>query len=151
MASKPARRKTESAGATQIRSRPKNQLDRPLNLGDPRMGWGSDVVAEVVRQIGLKYIAFLPGASFRGFHDSLVNYLGNNTPQMVLCLHEQHAVSIADGYGKVTGEPMAVALHANVGLMHAMLALNDYQLRVQTISKVVSRAGSSVDSLTKLQ
>lgn len=36
-------------------------------------------------------------------------------------------------------------------LMHAMLALNDYQLRVQTISKVVSKAGSSVDSLTKLQ
>ena len=123
MASKPARRTTKPTGAKPIRSKPKNQLDRPRNLGNPRMGWGSDVVAEVTRQVGLKYIAFLPGASFRGFHDSLVNYLGNETPQMVLCLHEQHAVSIADGYGKVTGEPMAVALHANVGLMHAMLAL----------------------------
>jgi hypothetical protein len=36
-------------------------------------------------------------------------------------------------------------------LMRAMLALNDYQLRVQTVSKVVSKASSSVDSLTKLQ
>ncbi len=36
-------------------------------------------------------------------------------------------------------------------LMKAMMALNDYQLRVQTISKTVSKAASSVDSLTKLQ
>lgn len=35
-------------------------------------------------------------------------------------------------------------------LMKAMLALNDYQLRVQTISKVVSKATTSLDQLTKL-
>ncbi|MGW8393179.1 EscI/YscI/HrpB family type III secretion system inner rod protein [Pseudoduganella sp. HUAS MS19] len=45
----------------------------------------------------------------------------------------------------------ATASGDSLHLMHAMLALNDYQLRVQTISKVVSRASSSVDSLTKLQ
>ncbi|KQV58046.1 hypothetical protein ASE26_24380 [Duganella sp. Root198D2] len=45
----------------------------------------------------------------------------------------------------------ATASGDSLHLMHAMLALNDYQLRVQTISKVVSRAGSSIDSLTKLQ
>lgn len=87
------------------------------------MGWGSDVVAEVARKLGLKYIALVPGASYRGFHDSLVNYLGNRNPQMVICLHEEHAVSIADGYGKATEEPMAVALHANVGLMHASMPI----------------------------
>lgn len=36
-------------------------------------------------------------------------------------------------------------------LMKAMMALNDFQLRVQTVSKVVSKAVTSVDSLTKLQ
>jgi hypothetical protein len=36
-------------------------------------------------------------------------------------------------------------------LMKAMMALNDYQLRVQTISKTVSKAASSIDALTKLQ
>jgi benzoylformate decarboxylase len=87
------------------------------------MGWGSDVVAEVTRRLDLKYIALVPGASYRGFHDSIVNYLGNDNPQMVICLHEEHAVSIADGYGKVTEEPMAVALHANVGLMHASMPI----------------------------
>ena len=87
------------------------------------MKWGSDVVAEVTRRLDLKYIALVPGASYRGFHDSIVNYLGNSNPQMVICLHEEHAVSIADGYGKVTEEPMAVALHANVGLMHASMPI----------------------------
>lgn len=36
-------------------------------------------------------------------------------------------------------------------LMRAMMALNDYQLRVQTISKTVSKAATSIDALTKLQ
>lgn len=36
-------------------------------------------------------------------------------------------------------------------LMRAMMALSDFQLRVQTISKTVSKATSSIDSLTKLQ
>jgi thiamine pyrophosphate-dependent acetolactate synthase large subunit-like protein len=95
----------------------------PEMVEKPRMGWGSDVVAEVTRRLDLKYIALVPGASYRGFHDSVVNYLGNENPQMVICLHEEHAVSIADGYGKVTEEPMAVALHANVGLMHASMPI----------------------------
>jgi thiamine pyrophosphate-dependent acetolactate synthase large subunit-like protein len=96
---------------------------RPQNLGKPRMQWGSDVVAEVIRRLGLEYIALVPGASYRGFHDSIVNYLGNENPQMVTCLHEEHTVSIADGYGKATDRPMAVALHSNVGLMHATMTI----------------------------
>jgi hypothetical protein len=42
-------------------------------------------------------------ASYRGLHDSIVNFLGNETPQMLLCLHEEVAISIAHGYAKVTG------------------------------------------------
>ena len=106
-----------------IRRTEKSRIDRPEKLGKPQMKWGSDVVAEVVRRLDLKYIALVPGASYRGFHDSIVNYLGNTNPQMVICLHEEHAVSIADGYGKVTEEPMAVALHSNVGLMHASMPI----------------------------
>ncbi|HJU61948.1 MAG TPA: thiamine pyrophosphate-binding protein [Candidatus Binatia bacterium] len=117
--------KTETVGKTAEtkNSQSKSQIDRPQSLGKPQMKWGSDVVAEVTRRLNLKYIALVPGASYRGFHDSIVNYLGNENPQMVICLHEEHAVSIADGYGKVTEEPMAVALHANVGLMHASMPI----------------------------
>jgi benzoylformate decarboxylase len=98
-------------------------LDRPVKLGNPRMGWVSDAIAETVRRLGYKYMALVPGASYRGFHDSIVNYLGNATPQMLICLHEEHSVAIADGYARVADEPMAVAIHTNVGLLHASMAI----------------------------
>jgi thiamine pyrophosphate-dependent acetolactate synthase large subunit-like protein len=85
--------------------------------------WGSDPIAALLRALGVEFIALTPGASFRGFHDSLVNYLGNERPEMLLALHEENAVAIAHGYARATGRPMAVALHANVGLMHATMAI----------------------------
>lgn len=85
--------------------------------------FGSDAIAGLLRALGIEYIALTPGASFRGLHDSLVNYLGNQRPELLLCLHEEHAVALAHGYARVTGRPLAVALHANVGLMHASMAI----------------------------
>ena len=98
-------------------------LDRPLPAGVNAAQFGSDVVADALRATQVPYIALNPGASYRGLHDSLVNYLGNEQPQMLLCLHEESAVAIAHGYAKVTGKAMAVAVHSNVGLMHATMAV----------------------------
>jgi thiamine pyrophosphate-dependent acetolactate synthase large subunit-like protein len=89
----------------------------------PAMQWGSDALAELLSRLELPYIALNPGASYRGLHDSLVNYSGNRSPTMILCLHEEHAVAVAHGYAKVTERPLAVALHSNVGLMHGTMAL----------------------------
>jgi len=86
-------------------------------------GWGSDAIVEQLSRLGLKYMALLPGSSYRGIHDSLVNYKGNAAPEMLVVLHEEHAVSIAHGYAKVTEYPMSVGVHANVGLMHATMAI----------------------------
>lgn len=97
-------------------------LDRPAPAGVNAPGFGSDVVADALRATGIPYIALNPGASYRGLHDSLVNYLGNTQPQMLLCLHEESALAIAHGYAKVTGKAMAAAVHSNVGLMHATMA-----------------------------
>jgi len=85
--------------------------------------YNSDTIARVLREIGLKYVTLCPGSSFRGLHESLVNALGNRDPEMILCLHEEHAVAIAHGYARVTGEPMGVIVHSNVGLMHATMAV----------------------------
>jgi thiamine pyrophosphate-dependent acetolactate synthase large subunit-like protein len=98
-------------------------IDRPLPAGVNAPAYGSDVAAEALRATGIDYIALNPGASYRGLHDSLVNYLGNERPQMLLCLHEESAVAIAHGYAKVTGKAMAVGVHSNVGLMHATMAI----------------------------
>src|ERR1700677_2420599 len=98
-------------------------IERPASLPGGNALFGSDVVAETLRALEIPFVALNPGASYRGLHDSLVNYLGNVQPQMLLCLHEEHAVAIAQGYAKVTGTPMAAAVHSNVGLMHATMAI----------------------------
>src|SRR5262252_1183576 len=98
-------------------------VERPIPSGSNAAGFGSDVVAESLRDLDIPYIALNPGASYRGIHDSIVNYLGNEMPQMILCLHEEVAVSIAHGYAKVTGKAMAAAVHSNVGLMHSTMAV----------------------------
>ncbi len=97
-------------------------IERP-QLRDPTSIWGSDVVADMLRVLDIPFVALNPGASFRGLHDSLVNYLGNAAPQMLLCLHEEHCVAIAHGWAKVMERPMAAIVHSNVGLMHATMAV----------------------------
>jgi hypothetical protein len=98
-------------------------IDRPKPAGVNAPAFGSDVAADALRATGVPYIALNPGASYRGFHDSIVNYLGNEQPQMLLCLHEESAIAIAHGYAKVTGQAMAAAVHSNVGLMHGTMAI----------------------------
>ena len=58
---------------------------------EPAMAWGSDAMAEVLRRLRLPYVSLNPGSSYRGLHDSLVNYLGDESPQLIVCLHEEHA------------------------------------------------------------
>ena len=77
----------------------------------------------MLRRFNIPFISLNPGASYRGFHDSLVNHLGNENPGIILCLHEDHSVAIAHGYAKATGEPMACVLHSNVGLLHGMMGI----------------------------
>jgi thiamine pyrophosphate-dependent acetolactate synthase large subunit-like protein len=100
-----------------------NDTPRDIPQVETAAAWGSDSIAELLRALAIPYIALTPGASFRGLHDSLVNFLGNARPELLLCIHEESAVAIAHGYSRVTGKPLAVALHANVGLMHATMAI----------------------------
>jgi thiamine pyrophosphate-dependent acetolactate synthase large subunit-like protein len=98
-------------------------IERPALANETGDYWGSDAMALMLREIGLPFVALNPGASYRGLHDSLVNLLGNTEPQMLLCLHEEHAVAIAHGYAKVAERPMGAIVHSNVGLMHATMAV----------------------------
>lgn len=111
------------------------------------MGWGSDVVAEMLRRLGIKYVCVNPGSSFRGLHDSLINYLGNDDPKLMLALHEQSVVAIAHGYAKVTGEPMAVVVHSNVGLMCATMSI--FNAWCDRVPIIVLGATGAVDSAVR--
>ncbi len=97
--------------------------DTPVPSPEQKEIWGSDAIAAMLRELDIPYLALNPGASYRGLHDSIVNYLGNTKPQMLLCLHEESAVSIAQGYAKASGRMMGAVLHSNVGLMHATMSI----------------------------
>lgn len=122
---------------------PSGSIDVPIASGDGGI-WGSDAVAVMLRKLDIPYLALNPGSSFRGLHDSIVNHLGNERPQMLLCLHEEHAVAVAHGYAKVTDRPMGVILHSNVGLMHAAMAI--YNAWCDRVPMLILGATGPVDA-----
>ena len=93
--------------------------------------YGSDVVVDLMKAHDIEYTAFNPGATFRGIHDSIVNYGGNYKPEVIFCHHEEISVAIAHGYAKAKGKPMIAIAHNMVGLQHASMAIfNAYIDRV---------------------
>ena len=85
-------------------------------------GYGSDLVVDLLRAVGIDHVALNPGATYRGLHDSLVNY-GGRSPELILTTHEEIAVALAHGYAKAAGRPMAAVVHDIVGLQHASMAI----------------------------
>src|SRR5258708_18195540 len=97
-------------------------LKNKNSLAPTHERWASDVIVDLLHAYGLPHAALNPGASYRGLHDSIVNY-GGNRPTMMLCQHEETAVQIAHGYAKAAGRPMVAILHNLVGLLHANMAV----------------------------
>jgi thiamine pyrophosphate-dependent acetolactate synthase large subunit-like protein len=84
---------------------------------------GSDYMVDVIKSLGIDYVAAMPGSAFRGLHESIINYGANTAPELLTCLHEEGSVGMAHGYAKVAGKPMAVLAHGTVGLQHAAMAV----------------------------
>ena len=91
-------------------------------LGDNERA-GSDYMIDVFKSLGFEYFFANPGSSFRGLHESLINYGGNKSPELITCCHEESAVAMAHGYFKAEGKPIAVMAHGTVGLQHASMAI----------------------------
>src|SRR6266481_2941252 len=103
--------------------KPKSQPAKNKNMVSPaKERWASDLIVDLLHAYELPHAALNPGASYRGLHDSIVNY-GQNRPTMMLCQHEETAVQIAHGYAKASGTPMIAILHNLVGLLHANMAI----------------------------
>lgn len=98
------------------------QKRRRKKVKPTKVRWNSDVIVDLMRDFDFPYVPLNPGSSFRGLHDSMVNY-GQDDPQMLLCPHENIAIQIAHGYAKATGEPLAAIVHNLVGLLHSCMAV----------------------------
>ena len=92
---------------------------------------GSDFMVDVIKTLGIEYIAANPGSAFRALHESFINYGGNKAPELLTCLHEESSVAMGHGYAKIEGKPLMVMAHGTVGLQHASMAIyNAYADRV---------------------
>ena len=103
----------QPAGETTPRPADVYTTDRP----------GADFMVDVIKSLGFEYIAANPGSTFRGLHESIINYGGNKMPELLTCCHEESSVAMAHGYVKIEGKPMIVMAHGTVGLQHASMAI----------------------------
>jgi thiamine pyrophosphate-dependent acetolactate synthase large subunit-like protein len=106
--------------ALDTRSAPVGETVAPAGS---KQRYGSDVIVDLLKQFQIPYAALNPGASYRGLHDSLVNYGGNVMPELILCQHEETAVGMAHGFAKASHKPMAAIVHDVVGLLHSCMAI----------------------------
>jgi thiamine pyrophosphate-dependent acetolactate synthase large subunit-like protein len=107
---------------------------------------GSDFMADVLKAIGIEYVAINPAAGFRSLQESIINYSGNKNPEIITCLHEETATHMAQGYAKAAGKPIGVMVHGTVGLQHASMAL--YNAWVDRVPLIMF-AGNGIDATTR--
>jgi len=84
---------------------------------------GSDVMVDAIKTLNIEYAAAVPGSSFRGLHESCLNYGGNKNPEWITVTHEEASVAMGHGYAKIEGKPMLAMMHSTVGLQHAVMAI----------------------------
>jgi acetolactate synthase-1/2/3 large subunit len=84
---------------------------------------GSDFMVDVIKKFDIKYLPANCASSYRGIHESLINYGGNKMPEFLTCTHEESAIGMAHGYFKAAGKPLLSLCHGTVGLQHASMAI----------------------------
>src|SRR5207245_9432146 len=75
---------------------------------------GSDFMVDVIKSLGIEYIAANPGSSFRALHESIINYGGNKNPELLTSCHEATSGFFSHGYGTGEHSPMGVVAHITI-------------------------------------
>ena len=94
---------------------------------------GHAVLARL-RAAGIEYFLANAGTDFPPIIEAIAQAGDDDGPQAMVIPHENVAVSMAHGYAMVTGKPLAVMLHVNVGTSNAICALtNAYRTNVPLV------------------
>jgi thiamine pyrophosphate-dependent acetolactate synthase large subunit-like protein len=116
--------------AHQVASETAVPKEMPHLAGKPN----SDFMVDVIKSLKIDYVYSNPASSFRGLHESLINYGKNQMPEFITCMHEESSVAMAHGHYKASGKPQLMLCHGTVGLMHATMAVyNAWADRVPVI------------------
>ena len=107
---------------------------------------GSDFMVDVIKSLGIEYVYANPASSYRGIHESLINYGKNTMPEFITCMHEESSIAMAHGYFKVAGKPALVLCHGVVGLMHGTMSI--YNAWVDR-APVIVMGGTDLDAANR--
>jgi len=124
------------------------ETQTPSELAPSRIGGvpGSDFMVDVIKTLGIKYCPSNCASSYRGIHESLINYGGNKMPEFLTCMHEESAVAMGHGYFKIAGKPLMTLCHGTVGLQHAAMAI--YNAWCDRVPMIVI-GGNELDASTR--
>jgi acetolactate synthase-1/2/3 large subunit len=86
---------------------------------------GSDFMLDVLKSMSFDYGIATCASSFKGLHESVVNYGKNTAPEFLTTTHEETSVAMSHGYAKVENKPLLALVHGTVGLQHASMAIYD--------------------------
>jgi thiamine pyrophosphate-dependent acetolactate synthase large subunit-like protein len=100
-----------------------NETGMPKEMAASHGRPGSDFMVDVIKSLNIEYVYSNPASSFRGFHESLINYGRNSMPEFITCMHEESSVAMAHGYFKASGKMQMALCHGTVGLQHASMAI----------------------------
>ncbi|NGO06909.1 thiamine pyrophosphate-binding protein [Streptomyces sp. HC44] len=82
---------------------------------------GGQIVAQALKKYGVKYVAGIPGHGIWSLTDAFLEK-GSEIP-FIQVFHEQSAVHMADGYYRVTGQPMAAVTSIGAGASNTVIGM----------------------------
>src|SRR3954451_387037 len=103
----------------------------------------SDFMVDVIKSLKIEHIYSNPASSFRGLHESLINYGKNAMPDFITCMHEESSVAMSHGYFKASGKPQMILAHGTVGIQHACMSI--YNAWVDRVPMIVV-GGNDLDA-----
>src|SRR5262245_38026690 len=81
---------TEAQPRSPLRPGPARPMSPEAGVGSPSpvdglttQRTGSDFMVDVIKSLGIEYVCANPGSSFRGLHESVINYGGNTNPEFI--------------------------------------------------------------------
>ena len=123
----PVAAQTPPSGPARYVSPPDPELDNFRVNGSPivQTSSGSDFMLDVLKSVGFDYCIATCASSFKGLHESMLNYGKNVAPEYITTTHEETSVAMAHGYAKIENKPLLTCVHGTVGLQHASMAIYD--------------------------
>ncbi|MAC41535.1 MAG: thiamine pyrophosphate-binding protein, partial [Pelagibacterales bacterium] len=84
--------------------------------------YGGKVLADCIKDLGIKTIFTVPGESFLPALNGLYDH--KNSIKVITCRHESGAANMAEAWGKLTGFPGIAFVTRGPGACHASIGIH---------------------------